>query len=196
MNKKVVGIGLASVAVLGLAACSHRGASKSSSSNAKVNVAMVTDLGGIDDRSFNQSAWEGLKAWGEKNGMKKGQGFDYFQSSSESDYTTNLDTALSSGYKLIFGTGFALHDSVEKAAKDNQDVNYVIVDDVIEGQKNVASVTFADNEAAYLAGIAAAKSTKTKTVGFIGGNNMELLNNSISPREGRESKKGTQNMGK
>lgn len=175
MNKKVVGIGLASVTVLGLAACSHRGVSKSSNSSAKVNVAMVTDLGGIDDRSFNQSAWEGLKSWGKENGLKKGQGYDYFQSTSESDYTTNLDTAVSSGYKLIFGTGFALHDSVEKAAKENSDVNYVIVDDVIKDQKNVASVTFADNEAAYLAGIAAAKSTKTKTVGFIGGMESEVI---------------------
>lgn len=175
MNKKVVGIGLASVAVLGLAACSHRGASKSSSSSAKVNVAMVTDIGGVDDRSFNQSAWEGLKAWGKENGLKKGQGYDYFQSTSESEYATNLDTAVSSGYKLVFGIGFALHDAVEKAAKENSDVNYVIVDDVIKDQKNVASVTFADNEAAYLAGIAAAKSTKTKTVGFIGGMESEVI---------------------
>ena len=54
-------------------------------------------------------------------------------------------------------------------AKDNSSINYVIIDDVIEGQKNVASAVFADNEAAYLAGVAAAKTTKTKQVGFIDG---------------------------
>ncbi|WP_260979436.1 BMP family lipoprotein, partial [Streptococcus agalactiae] len=75
----------------------------------------------------------------------------------------------SSGYNLIFGIGFGLHDTIEKVSENNKDVKYVIVDDIIKGKENVASVTFADNEAAYLAGIAAAKTTKTKTVGFIGG---------------------------
>lgn len=176
MNKKIVGIGLASVAILGLAACSNR-KSASSNSDAKTDlkVAMVTDTGGVDDKSFNQSAWEGLQEWGKANKLKKGTGYDYFQSASESDYATNLDTAVSSGYKLVYGIGFALHDAVEKAAKDNSDVNYVIIDDVIKDIDNVASVTFADNEAAYLAGIAAAKSTKTKTVGFIGGMESEVI---------------------
>ena len=50
--------------------------------------------------------------------------------------------------------------------KSTTDINYVLIDDVIKDQKNVASVTFADNEAAYLAGVAAAKTTKTKQVGF------------------------------
>ncbi|MBF7093822.1 BMP family protein [Streptococcus sp. HF-1907] len=175
MNKKIVGLGLASVAVLGLAACGNRGASKSSLGKTDLKVAMVTDTGGVDDKSFNQSAWEGLQEWGKANKLKKGTGYDYFQSASESDYATNLDTAVSSGYKLVYGIGFALHDAVEKAAKDNSDVNYVIIDDVIKNTDNVASVTFADNESGYLAGIAAAKSTKTKTVGFVGGMQSEVI---------------------
>lgn len=171
MNKKFIGLSLASVALLSLAACGHRGPSKSDSKNAKTDlkVAMVTDTGGVDDKSFNQSAWEGMQAWGKENGLKKGSGFNYFQSNSESEYATNMDTAVADGYKVIYGIGFSLKDSISKAAKDNADTKYVIVDDVVEGQDNVASVTFADHEAAYLAGIAAAKTTKTKTVGFIGG---------------------------
>ena len=125
-----------------------------------MKAAIITDTGGVDDKSFNQSAWEGLQAWGKENGLSKGNGFDYFQSTDESQYATNLDEAVSNDYKLIFGVGFALSDSVKKAAKDNQDVNYVIIDDRIEGQKNVASAVYADNEAGYLAGIAAAKTTK------------------------------------
>ncbi|HEN2833875.1 TPA: BMP family protein [Streptococcus agalactiae] len=175
MNKKIAGIGLASIAVLSLAACGHRGASKSGGKSDSLKVAMVTDTGGVDDKSFNQSGWEGMQAWGKKNGLKKGAGFDYFQSASESDYATNLDTAVSSGYKLIFGIGFSLHDAIDKAADNNKDVNYVIVDDVIKGKDNVASVVFADNESAYLAGIAAAKTTKTKTVGFVGGMESEVI---------------------
>ncbi|MFU2193773.1 BMP family protein [Streptococcus pluranimalium] len=175
MNKKIVGIGLASVAVLTLAACGNRGGSKSDGGDAGLKVAMVTDTGGVDDKSFNQSAWEGLQAWGKDNGLEKGKGFDYFQSTSESDYANNLDTAISSGYQLVFGIGFALHDAIEKAAEDNPETNFVIIDDVIEGKDNVASATFADNEAAYLAGIAAAKTTKTKTVGFIGGMESDVI---------------------
>ncbi|MGT2775843.1 BMP family lipoprotein [Streptococcus hyovaginalis] len=176
MNKKIIGVGLASVAVLTLAACGNRGASKSGSGNdAGLKVAMVTDTGGVDDKSFNQSAWEGLQAWGKDNKLEKGSGYDYFQSTSESDYANNLDTAISSGYQLVFGIGFALHDAIEKVAEDNPDTNFVIIDDVIEGKDNVASATFADNEAAYLAGIAAAKTTKTKKVGFVGGMESDVI---------------------
>lgn len=172
MNKKYIGIGLTAVAALGLAACGNRGASKSAATGdaaADFKVAMVTDIGGVDDKSFNQSAWEGLMAWGEENGYTKGNGYDYFQSSNESEYVTNFESAISSGYNLIAGIGFSLTDSVETVAKNNADKNFIIIDNVIEGLDNVASVTFADHEASYLAGVAAAKATKTKKVGFVGG---------------------------
>ena len=171
MNKKQwLGLGLVSVAAIGLAACGNR-ASKSDSSNAKTDLkaAIVTDTGGVDDKSFNQSAWEGIQAWGKENGLSKDNGYTYYQSNDESQYANNLNQAATDGYKLVFGIGFALRDAVESAAKDNAEINYVIVDDVIEGQKNVTSALFADNESAYLAGVAAAKTTKTKQVGFIGG---------------------------
>lgn len=65
---------MASIAVLSLAACGHRGASKSGGKSDSLKVAMVTDTGGVDDKSFNQSGWEGMQAWGKKNGLKKGAG--------------------------------------------------------------------------------------------------------------------------
>lgn len=172
MNKKHIGIGLTAVTVLGLAACGSRGASKEAASGeakTDLKVAMVTDVGGVDDKSFNQSAWEGLQAWGKENGLSKGNGFDYFSSTNESEYVTNFDTAISNNYNLIAGIGFSLTDSVKTAAENNNESNFIIVDNVIEGLDNVASVTFADHEASYLAGIAAAKSTKTNHVGFVGG---------------------------
>ena len=167
MNKKVMSLGLVSTALLTLGACSNRSANKEADSSLK--VAMITNQTGIDDKSFNQSAWEGLQAWGQENKLDKGKGYDYFQSANESEFTTNLDSAVSSGYNLVFGIGFPLHDAVEKAAADNPESQFAIVDDVIEGKKNVASITFSDHEAAYLAGVAAAKTTKTKQVGFVGG---------------------------
>ena len=168
MNKKQwLGLGLVAVAAVGLAACGNRSSrNAASSSDVKTKAAIVTDTGGVDDKSFNQSAWEGLQDWGKEHNLSKDKGYTYFQSTSEADYANNLQQAAGS-YNLIFGVGFALSDSVKKAAKDNEDVNYVIIDDRIEGQKNVASAVYADNEAGYLAGIAAAKTTKTKQVGFV-----------------------------
>ena len=174
MNKKLVGLGLAAAAAVSLAACGNR-ASKSSSSEASssadtsVKAAIVTDIGGVDDRSFNQSAWEGLQEWGKAASLSKGNGYDYFQSASESDYITNLDSAVAGGYNLVFGIGFALESAIAEVAPNNPNTHYVIVDSVVPDQDNVVSVGFADHEASYLAGVAAAKSTKTNHVGFIGG---------------------------
>lgn len=177
MNKKQwLGLGLVAVAAVGLAACGNRSSRKAdSSSDVKTKAAIVTDTGGVDDKSFNQSAWEGLQAWGKEHNLSKDKGFTYFQSTSEADYANNLQQAAGS-YNLIFGVGFALHNAVEEAAKEHSDLNYVLIDDVIKDQKNnVVSVTFADNESAYLAGVAAAKTTKTKQVGFVGGIESEVI---------------------
>lgn len=176
MNKKQwLGLGLVAVAAVGLAACGNRSSrNAASSSDVKTKAAIVTDTGGVDDKSFNQSAWEGLQAWGKEHNLSKDNGFTYFQSTSEADYANNLQQAAGS-YNLIFGVGFALHNAVEEAAKEHTDLNYVLIDDVIKDQKNVASVTFADNESGYLAGVAAAKTTKTKQVGFVGGIESEVI---------------------
>ena len=114
MNKKIVGLGLAAVATLALGACS-RSNSSSSSSKSSVKAAIVTDTGGVDDKSFNQSAWEGMQAWGKENKLKKDTDYTYFQSDSESDYATNLDSAVSNGYNLVFAIGYNLHDAVDEA---------------------------------------------------------------------------------
>lgn len=156
-----------------LAACggSSSSSSNASSSNSTENfkAVMVTDTGGIDDKSFNQGAWEGLLEWGQANGGKtKGNGVDYILSKSESDYTTNLNTAVLNEYNIIFGIGFKLQKAVEEAAKQNPDSHFAIIDSVVE-QPNVASINYRDQEAAFLAGVAAGSSTKTNKVAFIGG---------------------------
>ena len=177
MNKKQwLGLGLVAVAAFGLAACGNRSSrnAASSSSDLKTKAAIVTDTGGVDDKSFNQSAWEGLQAWGKEHNLAKDKGYTYFQSTSEADYANNLQQA-AGNYNLIYGIGFALKNAVADAAKEHTDLNYVLIDDVIKDQKNVVSATFADNEAAYLAGVAAAKTTKTKQIGFVGGMESEVI---------------------
>ena len=179
--KKAKLFGLATVAlasIMLLGACGSGGSNITDSTGGcsdegkdpKHSAAIVTDIGGIDDRSFNQSAWEGLQAWGKEHKLEKGVGgFNYFQSNDASQYTTNIDNAVSNGFKTVFGVGYLLTDAISQAADQNADNNFVIIDSVIDGKNNVASATFKDNEASYLAGYAAAYTTKTNKVGFIGG---------------------------
>ncbi|WP_028125342.1 BMP family lipoprotein [Eremococcus coleocola] len=133
------------------------------------SAVIVTDVGGVDDKSFNQSAWEGLQAWGEEAGKEKGaKGYDYIQSDSDSDYITNLNTAVQSGFDLTFGIGFKLEEAINQIAQQNPDSHFAIVDSFVD-QPNVASYNFKDHEASFLAGVAAAMTTKTNKVGFVGG---------------------------
>ncbi len=181
---KLFGFGAVAMAsALLLGACS--GGSQTNDSSAKegnsatgekiATAALITDTGGVDDRSFNQSAWEGLEAWGKANGVTRGnEGFQYFQSQNESDYIPNIDQALNAGFATIFGIGYKLQSAIAEQSAANPDINFVIVDDVVEGA-NVASATFKDNEAAYLAGVAAAYSTESNKVGFIGGVKGEVI---------------------
>jgi basic membrane protein A len=170
-KSRLLGLGVAALAMITLAACGNSSQkSGSTGDKPKTTVALVTDTGGVDDKSFNQSAWEGLEAWGKKNGYSKGaNGYDYFQSGSESDYANNLNQAAQGKFGLVFGIGFSLNQSIKEAAQNNPKINYVIIDDVISGMKNVASATFADQEGAYLAGVAAATQSKSGKIGFVGG---------------------------
>ncbi|MCL8496338.1 BMP family ABC transporter substrate-binding protein, partial [Apilactobacillus sp. F1] len=169
---KFLGLGLAAVALtIGLAAC---GGNSKKNANTKGDpqhsVVMVTDTAGIDDKSFNQSAWEGMQEWGKEHKLPEGpQGYAYIQSNEASDYTSNIDQANSSQFKTIFGIGYLLKNAVVDAADANPETNFVLIDDTVNGKNNVASATFRDNEAAYLAGVAAANETKTNKVGFVGG---------------------------
>ena len=133
------------------------------------SVVMITDQGGVDDKSFNQSAWEGLQAWGEENGKERGVGgFDYLQSNSDSDYITNLNSAVQANFDITFGIGFKLEAAINDVAQQFPDNHFAIVDSFVD-QPNVASLNFKDHEAAFLAGVAAASTSETGHIGFIGG---------------------------
>lgn len=128
------------------------------------SIAMVTDEGGIDDRSFNQSAWEGMQEWSDETGNES----TYIQSDDSSDFIPNFNQAIQGDYDVIYGIGFMLRDSVEEMANQNPDQYFGIVDDVVE-LDNVVSLNFSDHEAAFLAGVGAALTTETDQIGFIGG---------------------------
>ncbi|MCC5894583.1 MAG: BMP family protein [Alkalibacterium sp.] len=130
-------------------------------------IAMITDEGGVDDRSFNQSAWEGMNEWADNIGASE-DNYAYYQSNDSADFIPNLNQANAEGYDIIYGIGFMLLDAVNDVAEQNPEQNFGIVDAISEND-NVVSLTFRDHEAAFLAGVAAAETTETGRVGFIGG---------------------------
>ena len=137
-------------------------------------AALVTDVGGVDDKSFNQSAWEGLQSWGEEHGLEQGNGYDYAQSDADADYLPNLTRLVREEYDLIYGIGYKLEDAIGQIAEQNPDNHFAIVDSVVEAP-NVASINFADNESSFLAGVVAAHKTNTDKLGFIGGVESDII---------------------
>ena len=93
-------------------------------SDSPIKVAMVTDVGGVNDQSFNQSAWEGLQKAKKELEMKT----SYQESKQDADYTANLETLFDAGNDLIWGIGFKMADSILKAAKQNPKQKYAIID--------------------------------------------------------------------
>ena len=131
-----------------------------------VSVTMVTDFGGINDKSFNQSAYEGLQG-AESDGTAT---FDYIESHKDSDYKPNLESALDSESDIILTVGYALYEPTVEAAKNNEDQNYVIIDsDNQDNLPNLVGVGFADHQNSFLVGYIAGMMSETNNVGFIGG---------------------------
>ena len=179
MKKRKFGLALSLVLAAGtiLGACGNSEESSNEGDSEKDNftVAMVTDTGGVDDKSFNQSAWEGLQAFGEENGLEKGKdGYNYLQSESDADYSTNLNQLVRQDFDVIYGIGFLLESAVKEAAEQNPDSNFAIVDSVVDAD-NVASITFKEHEGSFLVGVIAGLQTKSNKIGFVGGVESELI---------------------
>ncbi len=130
-------------------------------------IVMVTDVGGVNDQSFNQSAWEGLTLLSKE---MPGTDVRYYESKTEADYAPFIQNAVDSAAGLIWGIGYKLAPAVQEASENFPDQKFAIIDYTFDPTlPNVSGVAFRVQEAAYLAGYLAAKVTKTKKIGFIGG---------------------------
>ncbi|RDW19538.1 BMP family ABC transporter substrate-binding protein [Oceanobacillus arenosus] len=138
------------------------------------SIAMVTDQGGVDDKSFNQSAWEGLQEFGEENGLSKGNGINYAQSTGQADFMPNITRLVRDKYDVILATGFLLKEDIQKAAEQFPESNFVIVDETVDAP-NAASVAFAEHQGSFLVGVAAAMKSETGKLGFVGGIDSPLI---------------------
>lgn len=137
------------------------------------SVSMITDVAGVNDHSFNQSAWEGLQRAEKELGVK----VKYLESKQDADFTTNVETLVDEGTDLIIGVGSKLAPTIEQAAKDYPEQKFVIVDETYENiPENVEAILFKAEQSAFLVGLIASKMTKTNNVGFIGGIDMSVIN--------------------
>ncbi|GED70172.1 BMP family ABC transporter substrate-binding protein [Brevibacillus reuszeri] len=132
-----------------------------------IKVGMVTDVGGVNDNSFNQSAWEGLQKLQTELNLPK-DNVNYLQSTSDAEYVPNLTQFVKDKWDLTWGIGFLMGDHLKKVASENPDSKLAIIDAEVDAP-NVESVLFKEHEGSFLAGVVAAKMTKTKKVGFVGG---------------------------
>ncbi|MCO8129254.1 BMP family ABC transporter substrate-binding protein [Acidimicrobiia bacterium EGI L10123] len=133
----------------------------------------VTDTGGVDDRSFNENAYNGLVEASEEIGFEP----VVLESQSDADFEPNIQALIDQGCDLIVTVGFLLGDATEAAAQENTDTDFAIVDFAYETEyENVLGLTYATDQAAFLAGYVAAAQTQTGTVGTYGGLNIPTVN--------------------
>ncbi|WP_313073181.1 BMP family lipoprotein [Lacrimispora sp.] len=148
--------------------------SKKTDSSTGYEIALVTDLGTIDDKSFNQGAWEGLKKYAEEKGIS----YKYYQpqEGTTDSYLETIGLAVEGGAKLVVCPGFLFEEPVFLAQDQYKDVHFILLDgephnaDYSEKriEKNVMPILFQEDEPGFLAGYAAVKDGNTK-LGFLGG---------------------------
>lgn len=170
MKKKLISILFACLSLIVFASCGEN--ANSSSSN--YELALITDVGTIDDRSFNQGSWEGLKKYAEEKGIS----YKYYQPSEKTTdaYVDAIDLAVAAGAKVVVTPGFLFEPAVYKAQDTHPEIMFVLLDGSPQDgtytdfriETNVYSVFYAEEEAGFLAGYAAVKDGYTN-LGFMGG---------------------------
>ncbi|MBR4313986.1 MAG: BMP family ABC transporter substrate-binding protein [Lachnospiraceae bacterium] len=180
MMKRLLSSALALMMVLSLIACGQKQAATSADSSAPASkketfeLALVTDLGTIDDKSFNQGAWEGLV----KYATEKGISHKYYQpqEAGTNAYFETIELAIEGGAKLVVCPGFLFEEPVYLAQTKYPDVHFILLDgephtadySTYKTENNVMPILYQEDEAGFLAGYAAVKDGNTK-LGFLGG---------------------------
>ncbi|ASS77201.1 BMP family ABC transporter substrate-binding protein [Tumebacillus algifaecis] len=140
----------------------------------KLTIGMVTDVGGVHDNSFNQSAWEGLTRAKNELGVTP----KVTESKRAEDYTPNLNGFVKdANVGMTWGIGFLMEKDIKSVALANPDAKIGIIDSDLGGDvpKNVTAVTFKEEEGSFLMGVLAGKMTKSNKVGFVGGVKFALI---------------------
>jgi len=166
------------IASLALSACGG------ATGGGKLKIGLVTDVGGVNDKSFNQSAWAGAQ----KGAQEFGYDVKYIESKQPTDYEKNIDQFATEKYAVIITVGFLMGDATAAKAVQYPNIKFAIIDNayfptkgakpcddtkkdcyVDGGLKNVASLMFQEDQVGYLAGVLAAGMSKSGTVCSVSG---------------------------
>ena len=171
--KKFLVILLALVMVLSTAACGGKTTDKTAETKT-YDIAMITDIGSIDDKSFNQGTWEGIVAYADKNKITH----KYYKPTEQTTdaYLAAIQLAVEGGAKVVVTPGYLFEEPVFKAQDLYPDVKFILIDgnphnadySVYKTADNAVGIVFAEEQSGYLAGYAAVKDGYTK-LGFMGG---------------------------
>lgn len=134
--------------------------------------AVVFDMGGKFDRSFNEGVYNGVERFREETGI----GYAEFEVTNETQREQALRRMARNGADIVIGVGFAQAPAIETVAQEFPDTKFTIIDGVVD-LPNVQSITFKDHEGSFLVGVLAAMATETDTVGFVGGMDIPLISN-------------------
>ena len=137
---------------------------------AMAEPAIIYDLGGKFDKSFNEAAYTGMQKWAKESGKK----YLEFEVTNESQREQSVRRMAEKGASPIISVGYSQASAVEKVAKEFPKLNFVIVDMVVD-LPNVQSVVFKEQEGSFLVGTMAALASKTGKVGFVGGMDIPLI---------------------
>ena len=174
--KKILSLVLAIMLLASLALCSCTGKTDGDKTDDGKNesgtyeIAIVTDVGQLMDKGFNQGTYEGAKAYADS----KGYAFDYYQPANGTDATDDdrinaMRQAIEGGAEVLVLPGFLQFNALDVVAAENPDVKFIFVDGWAIGKDNVAAITYHEEESGYFAGYGAVKEGYTKLGGTFGG---------------------------
>ena len=138
---------------------------------AEFKPAVIFDMGGKFDKSFNEGVWTGVKKFMDETGVEVME----FEVTNETQREQAMRRMISRGATVVLGVGFAQADAIDKVAADNPDRQFAIIDVFWLDRPNLRQYQFKENEGSYLVGVAAALTSKTGTVGFVGGMDIPLI---------------------
>ena len=133
--------------------------------------AVVFDMGGKFDKSFNEGVWNGVKKFTEETGIEVME----FEVTNETQREQAMRRMVDKGATIVLGVGFAQADAISKVAADNPDVQFSIIDVGWLDAPNLRQYVFKEHEGSFLVGVAAAKASQTGKVGFVGGQDIGLI---------------------
>ncbi|MEU4061350.1 BMP family ABC transporter substrate-binding protein [Streptomyces wedmorensis] len=176
---RITTVGIASAALaLSVTACgkssTDSGGSSTASDSKATKAAIAYDIGGRGDQSFNDAAYAGLKKAEDELGVK-GAEAEPSSGEGDADKVARLTALARAGNNPVIGVGFAYAPAIEKVSKAYPKTTFGLIDDTSVTAPNIANLVFNEEQGSYLAGVAAAKASKTGTVGFIGGVEVPLI---------------------